>query len=297
MSTSPLESPETSQGSLIDRCVARIEIILVTVFSLAMTLTVALEIIEDTFNAQDSRLAKFFGIDANHALYTTVRDYVSPSLLAIGLFCFGWSAYTATRKTSEPTNAMPKILAGFGGVLGGSILTLCVMELSSIVVCRLILVLSCGVWGWTIFQRGRGAGDSSDETEPFALPIDLVALVAVLLGGWMFIGQLPGDQGYGWSLRFSLILLAWVGFLGSSLATQTGRHIQVDALGKLWKNHWRDAAQIFGRVLTVIFCGYMVWIGWEYVFGENGPYYSNERDPQTGLASWTVMFAVVAHLS
>ncbi len=76
-------------GSVLDQCVARLETILVTVFSMAMTLTVSLEIIEDTFKAPDSRLAKFIGIEPNHSLYEVVRDVVSPGLLALGLFCFG----------------------------------------------------------------------------------------------------------------------------------------------------------------------------------------------------------------
>ena len=56
------QSVNHESSSLLDRLSARFETILVTVFSLAMTLSISLEIVRDAFRAPDSRLAKFFGI-------------------------------------------------------------------------------------------------------------------------------------------------------------------------------------------------------------------------------------------
>ena len=92
------ETVETPRGGIVDRCAARLEVILVTVFSVAMTAAVTLEIIRDAFKAPDSRLAKFMGIDGGHHLYPIINNYVSPGLLLLALFCFGWSSYSAHRK-------------------------------------------------------------------------------------------------------------------------------------------------------------------------------------------------------
>ena len=92
---------------------------------------------------------------------------------------------------------------------------------------------------------------------------------------------------------FSLILLAWIGFIGASLATREFRHIQVDALSKLWPEHLRPVQRRSVFALGGLLSLHASFIGYDYVFGPNGPYDSDERDPQTGLPSWTVMFAVV----
>ena len=76
-------------SSLLDRFSARFETILVTVFSLAMTLSISLEIVRDAFRAPDSRLAKFFGIAETANAYALIRDYVSPGLMLVVFFCLG----------------------------------------------------------------------------------------------------------------------------------------------------------------------------------------------------------------
>jgi uncharacterized membrane protein YfcA len=157
---------------------------------MAMTLTVSLEIIEDTFKAPDSRLAKFIGIEPNHSLYEVVRDVVSPGLLALGLFCFGWSAYRA--HTASRTQSMPStkggVIAGIAMLIVGFLGALSVTELSSIVVCRILLVLLCAVWARSIFTQPQTESNVGALSLSVTQPLDLVAMVSVLIGGWLFIG-------------------------------------------------------------------------------------------------------------
>ena len=60
--------------------------------------------------------------------------------------------------------------------------------------------------------------------------------------------------GFGWSQRLALVLILWVGMLGSSMATREGRHIAVDAVKRVVPERMRRGFEVAAGLLTVALC-------------------------------------------
>jgi C4-dicarboxylate transporter DctQ subunit len=84
--------------------------------------------------------------------------------------------------------------------------------------------------------------------------------LSALLGGgiaaWFFIARV--EDGYIWASELSSLLLMYVGFLGASMATKEGRHIQVDAIRKGLSLRLLPLYNGVGNAITVLFCGLLL---------------------------------------
>lgn len=120
-------------------------------------------------------------------------------------------------------------------------------------------------------------------------------LVALAIATPIFVivalGYFP--RGYSWSKELGLVLLLWVGFLGTSICAHEGKHIKLEALAKLIPphlKHWIDAA---GFLLTATFCAGMAYLGYVYVFDpELGAKALGGTFEQTAIPDWVATVAV-----
>lgn len=73
--------------------------------------------------------------------------------------------------------------------------------------------------------------------------------------------------GFGWSQRLALVLILWVGMLGSSMATQEGRHIAVDAVKRAVPERLRRGFEVAAGLLTVALCVVLMLLATNYARG------------------------------
>lgn len=83
-------------------------------------------------------------------------------------------------------------------------------------------------------------------------------------------------------------MLAWVAFIGGSMATRQRRHILVDALGRLIPTRVSPWARALGLAVTTVFCGYLTLLAYNQIFGPRGDLVMREVRPSTGLPGWSI---------
>jgi TRAP-type C4-dicarboxylate transport system permease small subunit len=72
-------------------------------------------------------------------------------------------------------------------------------------------------------------------------------------------------NGLVWSQPVSLILMAWVGFLGASMATRDNRHLKVEAVQRRLPKHLRRWSGLVGGLLTALFAVLLAYWGFRFV--------------------------------
>ena len=88
---------------------------------------------------------------------------------------------------------------------------------------------------------------------------------AVLAGLCAAIHAAP--NGFGWSQRLGLVLMLWVGLLGTSMAARDGRHIRVDAVRRSLPDSMKRPFQIAGDIATLGFLIGLTALAVRYVRG------------------------------
>lgn len=281
------EGPAAPRGPLqrVDDGVFRVERTFVTLAALLMTVTVSLDIVYRSFATKESQLSKklqtflgWFGAEKTQSQYETLRDVVTPSLLVLITFVTGWAIFSATRTRREQRTP-----AGLGAAVGVAGVVACygfvqfVVKVPSKWVCLTLLLVGSGAYVVYALKQRDVAG------------VVLTAIVAVL--GGMACPHLPAQ--YIWSQELSLILLAWIAFIGGSMATRAERHITVDALGRLVPKALRPYSRALGLLATAAFCIYMTWLSYEHIFGPGGDFELGERRPATQIPAWTIILSVL----
>ena len=276
MASNSSEAIPASASALkrLDVFVFRCETVLVTVAALIMTSTVCLDIFSRLLRSQQSFefawVMSGFGLfsDAPSSLESSILPVIA--LLTIPLL-LGSSSYSAQHRGEDGLRARA-LIHGLWWTLGVIFSSIFICQAPSRVVC---FALSIGVGGALIYKR-------------VGSPLFIGILSALLSwGAW----QLP--QGYIWSQELSLILLAWVAFLGASMATHEHKHIKVSAFAKLIPTSLRGHAESIGLILTGLFAAYLAISLFGSVFGARGSYVSGETRPSTGLPAWIILFAGV----
>lgn len=269
----------------IDAGVFQVERAVVTLSALVMTTTVFLDIVYRAFASDKSKLAEklltplgWFGVERNEANYGFLRDWVSPAVLLLVTFFAGWAVYVAGRRREELDRKTSVGIAwGAGFVLIAYSFVQLLLRVPSKWVCASILLAGCA---WWIFDSARNKHWFNAA---------LAAAIGVL--GFLVCRTLP--QNYIWSQELSLILLAWMAFVGGSMATRSVKHIQVDALGRVVPKALRPWTRALGMAFAAVFAGYVTALAYEHVFGVKGDYNSGETRPATGMPGWVIIFSVV----
>ncbi len=284
MTTQDLGPTETI-GKRIDAAVFRVEKALVTFASLVMTATVTLDIIHRSFESPESQLAQklmglgsIVGLPSGPATYAYLRDSVTPIFLLCLAFAGGSTVYLAAQRRRGRRLSPWGVLAwGILVAVSSWLFVQFILLVPSRWVCFSLLTLGCGAWFWTALCERR--------------KLDMAVSGLILVSGFFACGTLP--PAYIWSQELSLILLAWVAFLGASMATRAGRHIQVDALSKLLPMRLRPYGRALGLLLTTLFCAYLTALAYAHVFGSTGDFSSGELRPATRLPAWVIIFSAV----
>ncbi len=284
MSEGTEEADGAPKGLLrgLDEAVFRVERTLVTLAALTMTTTVFLDVVYRSFATPESQFARklvtilgWFDLTPG---YEPLRDYVTPAALIILAFIAGWAVFASARRRDE-RSAPPGlgVAAGIAGVLLSYAFVQFVVRVPSRWVCAALLLVGCAGVVWHAARGKDRVGVS-------------LALLTAALGTWGCT-KLPAQ--YIWSRELSLILLAWLAFLGGSMATRVDKHIMVDAAGKVIPKALRPWARAVGLLATTAFCVYFFALAYAYTFGEGGSFGMGEKRPATQVPAWTITCGVV----
>jgi TRAP-type C4-dicarboxylate transport system permease small subunit len=285
--TSPSREPRWALPlRTLDRSIYQVEQWIVTIAACLMTLTVSLDILYRALKGQSSfplgEAFTLFGLlEAEGASQSADTLSLSP-FVAFIIFSFGlgWTVYLARHRGEEGAQR-----AGlkWGGVSLVGIYLFCVFvrNAPSSWVCGVLIATMGGAGGFASLRAGRGR-------------LSAITFVSTGLGVWVCRG-LPQD--YIWSQELSLILLAWVAFLGGSMATYQNKHIQISALAKAIPERYRPWVRPVSLFATALFSAYLATLLSINVFGEKGSFFSGEIRPATQLPAWLILTSAVIAFS
>ncbi|MCB9610955.1 MAG: TRAP transporter small permease subunit [Sandaracinus sp.] len=289
----------------LDDVVFSAEQAIVAIFLSAMTVMVFLDVVYRRLVAPDSKigaiLAGIFGVDdpeGRARLDANVAPWVGGAIGFLAIWFGVWGARRSKRADA--------------GEKGFDVRSLVYAVVGTVVV---------GVFLWLMGAQTRSINDVGiEQLEPVVSSRDIylglyaagaLAFVAHALRakpeGW--VKRLIGvglatplyvivaieyfPRGYSWSKELSLVLLLWVGFLGTSVCAHEGKHIKLEALGKLVPPHLARFVHAGGFLLTATFCAGMAYLGWIYVFDpEIGARAMGGTFEQTAMPDWIATIAV-----
>lgn len=263
----------------LDQRIFDLEQRLVTIAALLMTSTVCLDIVYRSLKGQQNEpflsLMTLYGIlgEGREGLPTS---WFVPIFFILTPFAIGWAVYASLHR-GEEGNLKRALSHGLLWSIGAYLSALLIYSLPSKYVCMLLVL---GVGG-LITVQGRGV-------ERW---INLSLTILVTWGAF----SLP--QGYIWSQELSLILLAWVAFLGASMATFQNKHIQISALAGVWPAAMKPYIRPIGLIATGLFSAYISSSLMMSVFGDKGSFASGETRPATGMPAWVILFSGVIAFS
>jgi TRAP-type C4-dicarboxylate transport system permease small subunit len=289
---SPPSSAPLSPLRRLDELIFTFEGALVSFAAATMVLTVTLDILFRALKgAQTAPLAQaltLWGLTET-APETSETSYLTPLLLTLVTFGFGWGVYASAHRGQEGTSESAqeggsKSAIQRRALLVGALTTLGLFAFS-------VLVRSAPSWlvctGLTLIAGGlltarAHRGQQAQQAVGFAIGAALTA--------W-FATKLP--QGYIWSQELSLILLAWLAFVGGSMATYQQKHIEISALAKLIPAKLQPWVRPVSLAVTGLFSAYVCALLFEGAFGEKGSWASGEVRPATQIPTWVILLSGV----
>ena len=270
----------------LDRSIYQIEQWVVTIAACLMTLTVSLDILYRALKGQGSfplgEAFTLFGLLETGGVSQPAQTFSLWPMLAFMIFSFGlgWTVYLA-RHRGETGAQRAGLKWGGVSLVGLFVFCVFVRNAPSSWVCGTLIAIVGGVGGFASLRAGRGR-------------LSAITFMSTGIGVWVCRG-LPQD--YIWSQELSLILLAWVAFLGGSMATYQNKHIQISALAKAIPERYRPWVRPVGLLATSIFSAYLAALLSVNVFGEKGSFFSGEIRPATQLPAWLILTSAVIAFS
>lgn len=289
----------------LDDLVFSAEQAIVVIFLSAMTVMVFLDVVYRRLVAPDSKigglLAGMIGVtdrDARANLDANVAPWVGA---VIGFLAIWFGVWGARREKRADAGVKGFDALAFGYAIVGTALV--------------------GGFFWLMGAQTRSVNEVGIEQLEPIMPSRYIYLGLFLVGalafvvselrtrteGWVrrliaigiatpifvviALGYFP--RGYSWSKELGLVLLLWVGFLGTSICAHEGKHIKLEALAKLIPPHLKRFVDAAGFVLTAVFCGGMAYLGYVYVFdAELGARALGGTFEQTAIPDWVATVAV-----
>ncbi len=263
----------------IDALVYSLEQRVVTVAAMLMTTSVCLDIVFRSLKGQQSE--PFASLMSGFGLLSEQRAGLETKLIPVVLlivlpFFFGWAVYASLHR-GEEGNLRRALVNGALWSIGGLLGSLFVYQVPSRFVCSILALFIGGL----ITMRAAG----------------IERVINVVLTLLVIRGCLSLPQDYIWSQELSLILLAWVAFLGASMATYKNKHIQISALSGLIPAKAQPYIRPIGLIATAMFSAYISLSLISSVFGDKGSFSSGESRPATGIPAWVILFSGVVSFS
>ena len=100
-----------------------------------------------------------------------------------------------------------------------------------------------------------------DATTVKRIVIGVSAYALMAVACWLIY---LAPNGFGWSQTMAMVLLLWVGLLGTSMATKEGRHIAVDAVKKVLPDRLKRPFEIAACLVTVALSSFLAILGFIY---------------------------------
>ena len=279
------DEPQWARARMVDSRVYAIESALVTLAALAMVSTVSLDILFRSLKSQQTEpmqsLLTGFGLFSVDQMTQDAPIAIMPVLLFVSItFGGGWAIYQSRHRGGDRNNKA----SIYWGIF------VCAL---SYVFCVLIRVVpSKWVCSGLSILIATGVGFEAYRMRSYLFVI--FSGVLGLLSAKLCL-KLPQD--YIWSQELSLILLAWVAFLGASMATYQSKHIEISALAKLIPKRFQKWVRPISLIMTGFFCAYLTVILYESVFGATGSYKMGETRPATGIPAWVILTSGVISFS
>ncbi len=101
-----------------------------------------------------------------------------------------------------------------------------------------------------------------DRFESVALATLLAVMTIVTFA--QVVARYVFNDSFTWALELTVVCFAWLIFLGISYGVRVGSHIGVDAFVRLLPPQVARIVSIVAVLLCLVFCGYMIWGGWQY---------------------------------
>jgi len=76
------------------------------------------------------------------------------------------------------------------------------------------------------------------------------------------------DTGFLWGDILLRHLVLWIGFIGASIATKEGRHINIDLLNRIFKGRWTYGVKIITDLFSAFISIYLAHAAWRFVLDE-----------------------------
>jgi TRAP-type C4-dicarboxylate transport system permease small subunit len=274
----------SSLAHRIDDAVYTVERAFVFTSMASMVLMVFFDVVDRRLQAPESKLAALlhfilrpagFG-DPERAPW--VAAWLSPAAaaaIAFGLLWFGLATVRRRRERSLVPIALEPVLA-IGAT--GALWALCWLMIH-----RPSNDFYAVVW---LIAGGAVAADQRRRGK-VALALTIAATTVGALGLKAIV-----PEGYSWAKEVAMILLVWTGLIGASMAAHQGRHIDIDVGRKLFPTRFKTQLTALAHLVTVGFCGLIVYLGLIYVFGPTGLYTLEGRFPHTGIPDWIVGLSI-----
>ena len=277
MSTPP---EPTSGWRAVDARLFRLEGALVTFAAAAMVATVTLDILFRALKgAQTAPLAQLLTLWGSVGP-TPAADlpvsYGAPLTFALLSFGFGWGVYRASHRGEEGASAQA-IKVGALTLIGLYAFSVALRNTPSWLMCAGLSLVAGGALVAHALKRGEAAQAGG---------LGLATLVTAGLST-----KLPQD--YIWSQELSLILLAWLAFVGGSMATYQQKHIEISALAKVIPERLRPWVRPLSLAVTGLVSAYVCALLFESAFGARGSWVSGEVRPATQIPTWVILLAGV----
>ncbi len=85
--------------------------------------------------------------------------------------------------------------------------------------------------------------------------------VLILIFGWLVFGRYVLNNTPTWVEQASLIIVAWVTFLGAAIGVARGSHLSIDFIREAMPDRIRDILRIVTDIVLLIFGCVMAWQG------------------------------------
>ncbi len=121
-----------------------------------------------------------------------------------------------------------------------------------------------------------GTAPAAPPASPATRALDLVARLCMLLAGtalvvliaifgWLVWGRYVINSTPTWVEQLSILLIAWITFLGAAVGVRRNSHLSIDFVREAMPRGPRLLLRYVADLYVIVFAGFMAWQGWRLV--------------------------------
>jgi C4-dicarboxylate transporter, DctM subunit len=286
--SAPRPTPVVVALRAIDDGLFRIEQWLISLFLIAMTGMVFLDVIHRRLTAPDSRIGRLLASPWDYASDSPERLWIDSNVAPwvggiVGILLVYAGARAAERNQGRPLFGMKNgpVVVAAAVVTSAVALGALVVSFESWIV-YLILYAVC-VGGWTIHLL---------RTRPDGWKGQMMA-VLVLTPAFVFVALNYFPEAFTWAKELAMLMVLWVGFSGASICVHEGKHIRLEALERTHPEKLRPWLRLLGNLGAASLSFLFAWLGYSYVFdADTGTYSLGMTLQETGLPDWVMTISI-----